>query len=606
MKKIGTAMALCMALALALGFCTACGQNNNSKDQPQIGTVEEETNYYHKEDNKTAYTGKVYYVSNSGSDSNDGLSKQTPFASIRKINMLDLNAGDAVLFECGGVYNDAALIIHKSGLPEEHIYISYYGTGAYPVVEGNRCYDEQFELSDDRTATVGIKIESAYNVTVDGLLIENCNFGIFLNNAENNDFTDSELAVNDCVFRNIYGYKCIRIDIDKVPVRPPFYSNVIQVGLRGQTPLSSIKITSCKLFDSEAGMHIDTATKAVLKDVYVDNMFREGILFESVKATESDPSTVSDVTIKNVGVVWGMDHGTAALQFNVCENFICDNLDLSYTGNAEFKNDMMGGDFEATNKNIVVKNSKIHHNGGQAWLYYRTPGWGKDNKNCSLVNNVIYCNGLKDGETAAFLSYHFNTECGGELKDNKIYLNNAEQSLNYLYPTNTDTYPESMDVSGNQVEVYQETAEKTPKGLVESVDFDNAFDYGEWYAFKNMKYAYQNGMYLTGVIQKTEEGEAEIISKKKLKMDLSGAQKISIKLKNKTSATSMKVYLGDEDGRFDDGRMIEVDLLSDVNGFVEYTLPIPFDADKVDRIKIIPAEGATEGWMQFDYIRFYE
>ena len=49
-------------------------------------------------------TGKTYYISNDGSDANDGLSEEKPFQTISKLNTLTLQEGDAVLFKRGDAF----------------------------------------------------------------------------------------------------------------------------------------------------------------------------------------------------------------------------------------------------------------------------------------------------------------------------------------------------------------------------------------------------------------------------------------------------------------------------------------------------------------------
>lgn len=54
------------------------------------------------------YTGTAYYVSNQGDDGNDGLSPETAWATLARVNQASLAYGDAVFFERGcivGVYN---------------------------------------------------------------------------------------------------------------------------------------------------------------------------------------------------------------------------------------------------------------------------------------------------------------------------------------------------------------------------------------------------------------------------------------------------------------------------------------------------------------------
>ncbi len=58
----------------------------------------------------------TYYVSTSdGDDGDDGLSESNPFQSIAKVNALDLQPGDQVLFKCGDTWRAEMLIIIKSG-----------------------------------------------------------------------------------------------------------------------------------------------------------------------------------------------------------------------------------------------------------------------------------------------------------------------------------------------------------------------------------------------------------------------------------------------------------------------------------------------------------
>lgn len=600
MNKVRGLLCLLMCAFLLLTLSSCGGEKS-------IVTQRDDTSYTHEQEQTLNVSGTAYYVSPTGSDENDGLSPEKPFKTIARVNQIALNPGDAVLFQCGGVYDDACLEILTSGTPEQHILLSWYGTGEYPILRGGAHYDRQFILHEDRTATVAVKITSAHNVTIRGLHMDGANFGVFLNNTKYNDFTDSQLVLEDCVFTNIGGYYCLA-RTETAPSVPPFYSNAIEIGLRGQQPLSLFSITDSVFVDCEAAMHIDTNTKTIIRNVRVENMLREGILFESSKATADDPSIVENVVLQNVGTVLGKDWGTAAIQWNVCSNFICDNLDISYTGNGEYRNDMVGGDYEATNQNIVVKNSRIHNNGGEGWLIYSTPGWGKDNSNISLVNNVFANNGLKDDYTAAFLKHYYNEEAGGQITGNQIWLAYEGQYVNYIDGENTNNWPVSYDLTGNQVMgVYQPEQPVLPDNCIHSIDFDDAYNYDAWYAFSNVSHSYMNGMYLTTVLDVEEpEEEISVVSKKKLGLDLTGTKKIQIRLKNKSQATSMKIYFAGSNGKFTDECVtIPIETMND--GFIEYTLDITdqiADLGEVQRIKIIPAEGVTEGWMQYDYIRF--
>ncbi|MBR5897511.1 MAG: hypothetical protein IKZ39_07840, partial [Lachnospiraceae bacterium] len=74
------------------------------------------------------YTGKAYYVSNNGSDSNDGLSEKTPFATLKRLERVKLKFGDAIFFERGGIWYNQNL----SRVLVEGITVSAYGSGDKP------------------------------------------------------------------------------------------------------------------------------------------------------------------------------------------------------------------------------------------------------------------------------------------------------------------------------------------------------------------------------------------------------------------------------------------------------------------------------------------
>ena len=83
----------------------------------------------------------TYYVSSSGgSDSNNGLSTGAPFATIAKVNSLNLQPGDRVLFKCGDTWRAEQLVLSKSGLPGAEIYFGSYPAGCanQPVLSGSR------------------------------------------------------------------------------------------------------------------------------------------------------------------------------------------------------------------------------------------------------------------------------------------------------------------------------------------------------------------------------------------------------------------------------------------------------------------------------------
>lgn len=83
-------------------------------------------------ENKTDFTGTVYYVSGSGNDENDGKSPESAFATIAKVQSLTLCPGDAVLFERGCEFRG------KLMCTTDGVTYSAYGKGTKPIINGSR------------------------------------------------------------------------------------------------------------------------------------------------------------------------------------------------------------------------------------------------------------------------------------------------------------------------------------------------------------------------------------------------------------------------------------------------------------------------------------
>lgn len=78
-------------------------------------------------DDLTTDTGTTYYVSMNGDDNNDGKSPSSPICTIERLNTIDMNEGDLVVFERGGLWR---------GMVEARNGVSYsaYGVGPKPKI----------------------------------------------------------------------------------------------------------------------------------------------------------------------------------------------------------------------------------------------------------------------------------------------------------------------------------------------------------------------------------------------------------------------------------------------------------------------------------------
>lgn len=76
------------------------------------------------------YTGTAYYISNSGDDGNNGCSPEAPFATVEPLRNIEMQFGDAIFFERGGLWRGCEMPVDV--LETEGITFSAYGEGEKP------------------------------------------------------------------------------------------------------------------------------------------------------------------------------------------------------------------------------------------------------------------------------------------------------------------------------------------------------------------------------------------------------------------------------------------------------------------------------------------
>ena len=92
-----------------------------------IKQIDARRNEILKSSTNITYTGTAYYVSNRGSDENDGKTPATAWATVDKVNNASLNSGDAVFFERGGIWRGTSFLCQQG------ITYSAYGEGNKPL-----------------------------------------------------------------------------------------------------------------------------------------------------------------------------------------------------------------------------------------------------------------------------------------------------------------------------------------------------------------------------------------------------------------------------------------------------------------------------------------
>ena len=84
-------------------------------------------------DEARIYGGRCFYVSSEGDDNYDGLTPESAWRSLKKVNDATLGFADTVMFRCGDVFRGS--LIPQSGRAEQPIVYMSYGEGPKPVLE---------------------------------------------------------------------------------------------------------------------------------------------------------------------------------------------------------------------------------------------------------------------------------------------------------------------------------------------------------------------------------------------------------------------------------------------------------------------------------------
>lgn len=126
----------------------------------------------------------VYYVSNSGNDTNSGLTSSLPWKTLAKVNATAFKAGDQILFQRGSVFY-GSLTIKYSGTSGSPIVFGAYGTGENPMISGFTAVTSWNNLgSNIWESTSAVTALSAVNmVAVNG---ENTPMGRYPNSSDTN------------------------------------------------------------------------------------------------------------------------------------------------------------------------------------------------------------------------------------------------------------------------------------------------------------------------------------------------------------------------------------------------------------------------------------
>ena len=137
---------------------------------------------------ETISNGTTYYIdATTGSDSNDGLLEETAWKTMAKVNSMNFNPADLILFKRGERWNEALSIL-SSGSEDDPIIFGAYSQGARPVIYTN--------------TKACINIEDKEHITIQDFELKDAERGVWITGDSKGHIKLNNLVIHDITNHN--------------------------------------------------------------------------------------------------------------------------------------------------------------------------------------------------------------------------------------------------------------------------------------------------------------------------------------------------------------------------------------------------------------------
>ncbi|NRB49436.1 MAG: right-handed parallel beta-helix repeat-containing protein [Saprospiraceae bacterium] len=152
----------------------------------------------------TSRQAATFYLSSSvGNDNNSGRTEDSPWASLSRINAINLIPGDTLLFKSGDTFSGQLALRNESGTAEAPIVIAPYGSGERPLIDGNGFLSSLYLLNSGFIHLSGLELKNDGGPSQAGEPT-NLRYGLYLHNTHTDGTVFGHYRIQDLVFKNIY------------------------------------------------------------------------------------------------------------------------------------------------------------------------------------------------------------------------------------------------------------------------------------------------------------------------------------------------------------------------------------------------------------------
>ena len=319
---------------------------------------------------------KYYFDSRTKTDfDNDGLSQESPFKSLKKLETINLKQGDSIFLSNGSYFEGNIKLINKN-----KIHLTNYGSK-----------ENQLPLINSKGHIAGIYVENSSNISVSNIKIIANGGGVVdqYKNLRTNKKTDKAIMragflVNiseDKIFKNI--------SVNNISVSDVFFEDDGYV--RDPSEVRTSMGTQAygfgiRFFNSSKNGSIDGIT---VSDCYVENVAHTGIKMTSSTNSRFKNIKVSNNTLRRTG--------GPSIQFSRVENLHVFGNDVKYSGSPDDGRKWGRGSGLWTwgSSNVVIERNKFMYANGPA-----------DSAGCHIdfnCDNVIVQYNLSVGNAGGFI-----------------------------------------------------------------------------------------------------------------------------------------------------------------------------------------------------------
>ena len=298
-----------------------------------------------------------YYVSITGSDSNNGTSTSTPWQTISKVNTVNFSPGDNLYFKGGETFPGNIYLSSSDGNSATIIFtISSYGTGRATINAGNSYGISAYNTQGIRIENLILNGSGMSTNTQDGLsfyadLTGNVKLkGLSFDNIEVRNFGKTGVKIGS--WNGNTGYE--NMTLNNLVVYDNLWDGILVYGFIGYNnyvgyPHKNVTITNCVSYNNP-GIADPNAIRG--NGIVLSNT--DGGLIQNCKAYNNG---ANNVHCGGPGGIWVYDAKGIIIQYNE-----------SYSNHSTSTCDGLGFDLDGGSINCIMQYNYSHDNDGGGFL----------------------------------------------------------------------------------------------------------------------------------------------------------------------------------------------------------------------------------------------